>query len=335
VFGFSFNHPICLCVKQVFYLQKFRAFAQQSANSAGQAVVEYMLVLVVTLTILGMVKSVFSAVDEFMYSYMGEYISCLMDYGELPAMGTDNSELSKSKDGGSTGGKKCNNEFAGFTLSNGRPANGNRGGSGNSSGRGSTGKSSQSATSESKSNTEKTAADDKNSSSSSNRNLDDKSSTSQYAKGRIKRSTSGDDYRTADNGSQGADDKVRIIATEEGEDGANGRGGSVRSTNIVYEKSRYKPISGAMAKELDKRASLKRAPSSRILQTAAGDEYRFGPRKSILPPPEYKAPPVTEDDNSGFQFGYFLKWLLIIGMCIAIFIFFGGQIMSFMNSQEK
>ncbi|MBC7457237.1 MAG: hypothetical protein H7235_03090 [Bdellovibrionaceae bacterium] len=62
------------------------------------------------------------------------------------------------------------------------------------------------------------------------------------------------------------------------------------------------------------------------------DDLRPGPRRSQLKPPQRAVAAVAEEPETEMGFGYFLKWIMIAGIGIAIFIFFGGQIMNYNNS---
>lgn len=330
--GSTNNHPIRFRVKQAISFKKLQSFNNSQNSEKGQAVIEYMLVLIITITMLYSLKGVFKSLDDFMYSYMGAYVSCLMEYGELPARGVEAAELKQNQGGGNSGGKVCNSKFDGFTLADGIREKGTGGSS--SSGSSSNKKGSQSAT---------TAAGEKAASqtSSANSNSTDSdsgsrgNSSSRYANGRIKRSTNSPGTGTADNGSATTDDKTRVLEDEQVAGPTSRGSGGIRSTNIVYERKRYKAITGKLAEDINKKLKPARAPTSRTLQNIDDDGYRIGPRKSVFVPPEIKAVNDAEDDTGGFQFGNFIKWLMIAGMAITLFIFFGSQIMSFMNSQEK
>ena len=293
--------------------------------------VEYTLILIVTVTLLYSAKGMFQGLEKFMYSYMGEYISCLMEYGELPAQGISVTDLKKNKNGGGGGGKVCDSNFANFTLTNGVPFSG---GSGSNSGGSKAAQNtanrnnSSSATGSGNSKT----ADKSASSNDSNFSNSSNSGPVNSSRGTVRRSDGTSGFSTADNGNGATEEKIRII--EEPETAGSGGGyDRTRSTQVIYERTRYKAISGSMAEQLDKKSVRK--PSSSILKILDDSGYRRGPRTSTFLPPEKKAMQSSEDDSSGFQFGKYLKWFLIVAMLIAIIVFFGSQVMSFMNSQEK
>jgi hypothetical protein len=313
-------------------------------NQSGQAVVEYVLVLIVTISIIFALKDVFSGVEKFMYSYIGEYTACLMEYGELPSAGISDGELKKHEGGGS--GKVCDSKFAGFTFGTGRtplssgPGSGT-GSSGSGSSSGSNGINSNSTStdssgknsSKSASTSSKQLPDDKLNSNSNNSGSD--SENSAYAKGRISRSS--DIKRnggTADGRSDsGADGRIKVISG--GDSGGpsydtdpsdGGRSG--------YDRSRYKAITGGLASQTDRRSQASTREAGGKVLKVIDESGRAGPRKSSVAPYERK-PAADVPKDEGFTIGNFMKWLIIAAMFIAIILFFGGQVMSFMNSQEK
>ncbi|MEI7972800.1 MAG: hypothetical protein WCH11_00365 [Bdellovibrio sp.] len=92
-------------------------------NSRGQAFVEYLLILVVSVSLISVIAyRLFTPLREWARNYMGAYVECLLDAGELPRIG-----------GGSGEAGECDEGFEPFTVAEGRPS---RGGSGNSLGLG-------------------------------------------------------------------------------------------------------------------------------------------------------------------------------------------------------
>ncbi len=71
--------------------RKSREFKDLVTNSQGQAVVEYVLILVVSLGLVLLVATqVFSPLQYFLKDFMGTYVQCLLDTGELPPLGGTN-----------------------------------------------------------------------------------------------------------------------------------------------------------------------------------------------------------------------------------------------------
>lgn len=81
-------------------------------SDSGQAIIEYILVLVVTLgIILGVMYQFNNAFKKYVQSYFGEYVACLLETGELPTLG------------GTAGAnaETCDASFEKFSLKDGRP----------------------------------------------------------------------------------------------------------------------------------------------------------------------------------------------------------------------
>lgn len=95
-------------------LQHFNPFPRQVSrfSQSGQGLTEYLLLLVVTVAlVLAMANAYFRPMSRFLQNYVGEYIECLIDYGELPGLGYSESEVEQ----------ECNRAFESFTLARGRP----------------------------------------------------------------------------------------------------------------------------------------------------------------------------------------------------------------------
>jgi hypothetical protein len=59
------------------------------STQAGQAMVEYILVVFVSVIIVGtLVSKMYKPLDQFIGSIMGTYVACLLETGELPKFGT-------------------------------------------------------------------------------------------------------------------------------------------------------------------------------------------------------------------------------------------------------
>lgn len=90
-------------------------------DQSGQALVEYVLLLAVSIAlILGLANQVYKPFGNWIQDYMGAYLECLIDVGELPSLG----------DNGGSG--ECSTKFQPATIANGRPP---KAGESNSSGR--------------------------------------------------------------------------------------------------------------------------------------------------------------------------------------------------------
>lgn len=319
-------------------------FFIRAHNQGGQAVIEYVLLLIITVSLLLATKGLFVGTQQFIMSYAGDYVVCLMEHGELPQLGVGNDDLKKHQ-----GKAKCS---AKFSIAGGASLSG-----GGSSGSGSSSSSSNSSGTNSKGS--QLANKGNNSTNGANSGKDGKAGSGKggagsssdkdgegggrgrsgrggdYANGRINRS--GSSYGVADGaaGTPGGD-KVRVIAGEGDDLGFNRNGGYDRSSRVVNKNNRYKAITGQMYDEIEKTAKKEpRKPTSRKVATVKEEEaFRPGPRKSSFIPPERKPQAEYNDKDEDFSFGYLLKWLLIAGIVIAIIVFFGGQILNYSNSDS-
>lgn len=81
-------------------------------SQSGQAVTEYLLVMVVVVGIaLGVLYQLNTAFKKYVQSYFGDYIACLLETGEMPSLG--------GGDGANAG--TCSAAFEPFSMKNGRP----------------------------------------------------------------------------------------------------------------------------------------------------------------------------------------------------------------------
>jgi Flp pilus assembly pilin Flp len=82
------------------------------ANERGQSLVEYILMLFVSVAlVLGLIFEFSSAFKAWANNYFGDYLTCLLETGELPSIG------GTPGDSGT-----CNQFFQAFSLKNGRPS---------------------------------------------------------------------------------------------------------------------------------------------------------------------------------------------------------------------
>ncbi len=302
-------------------------------NNHGQAAVEYILLLVITVGLAIAAKGAFTSLNNFMNHYIGEYTVCLMEYGELPTLNTTNADLSKHV-GGSSGGRVCDKQFEPFTLAEGRPPVGSGASASSGSSAGKTKGGSQSGGSgKGGPSDSKSAADNNSALAGQIKNSNSGRKASPYTNGQISRSGA---YGTSDAGPEAAGgDKVKVIEEEGQKDGGRYGSNSSRTTRRLDSNEKYRALTGVMAAEIEKRSPQK-APLARIsTRTLASDESsRFGPFKKTFTPPDLKTQAQKEDDNSGFSFGNIIRYLIIAGMILALIVFFGGQILNYSNSQE-
>lgn len=318
-------------------------------NQRGQAVVEYILLLVVIVSLILGAKRAFSNVNQFMSNYIGDYVACLMEYGELPSLEVGEAELKKHL----TEGKVCEANFGDFSFASGVPYTGGGGSTTGPGGTGSSGpgSSARNRTDSSRSNMANSRNSSRNGENSGSNGGSDSANTlrdatsgsssgsgrggrSPYARGTIRRASAG--YGTGDAGA-GADDNVKVIEDPNSMNGSNarrgGRRGRYRGNRYVYNNIRYKAVTGRMEQEIEK-TQPKKPPVKKASVVKLEEGSGIGPRKKAFTPPEVKREVASQTEESGFSFGNIFRWLLIAGMVIAIVIFFGGQLLNYSNSQD-
>ncbi len=286
----------------------------KKSNQAGQALVEYLLLISFSVILIVGFKSFLSNMGGFINNYLGSYTRCLLEYGELPSLGIDNSDLNLHKEEG----KDCNSSYTAFTLASGRQPISNQ-----------ENKSYNNNNPNKNSNENSNGRNRKNSS--ANNAISDNNALSSNNKSNLNRNAQG----VMDGAASSASD-VKTI--EEGsEEGARLSRFSVGNQNNGNRSSnRYKVISGKLNEELQKKIPIasKKVKETRII-AKVDEENAPGPRKSNYKQPPAKQKGYLEDKEEEFGMGSFVKWLIIIGILIVLFILIGGQILNYSNSDSN
>ncbi len=251
-----------------------------------------------------------------MTGYVGGYLKCLMTQGELPALGVSDGDLSKH-----TGaGYKCS-----ATLEKTNTAQDAGGGTKN------LGTTTQLSSTKPVGSTKDTASSrGVGSSSSSKKN----SSTKQRRKAS---NDSSDDDDTKFSSNVRNRSEAYSSSDSEGDDSV--RTSPIPKKDLVSEASGVgRPVSGELNDALKKKTRgggvNGRETRSQKVALSPDEELRPGPRRSTLKPPQRNVAAAVDEAETQMGFGYFLKWLMIAGIGIALFIFFGGQIMNYNNSEN-
>ncbi|WP_413585781.1 hypothetical protein [Bdellovibrio sp. HCB274] len=272
-------------------------------SNRGQAVIEYVLILIITVSlILMLISQIFKPFQGFVKSFMGDYMACLLETGELPALGSDSGLECKFNFQNVEGGFKNN------------PASSNS----------------------NSSNSESSNQSEKNSSASSSSSSERSSSGSTYAgsrsrsggSSRISRSrapTSGIDSSQQQSG------KVVEIALEGG-----GAGGYFQSNNGGYSVQSGRRVASVPLTGMteDERKKLEKKANGGGKTTVVQGEGFAPPKKKTAvkkPEPKLELPP----EEKAVTFGNFIRWLFIAALIIALVIFLGGQALQFSKSGEK
>jgi hypothetical protein len=291
-------------------------------SEAGQGTIEYILLLMVSLMIiLGILYQFSTAFRAYTEAFFDGYIACLLETGELP------------------GSAECEAEFKSFNLadgkallkdaSNDKTREGSRSGSSGSSSSSGSGSGSGSGGGKNS---------NKNASGSSSGGGSEVRASGAGGATYVGASSQGSGFLKQKSSRVGRAD-VAKEGGESSEDTANALLGKVPATRVGDYGGK-----GGKTKALDRgfgyygeeaaAAKAKERPPVTALAKPAegGDQLR--PKSSVEKGSRAPAN-LRESDDSGFSFGYLLRWLLIIGIIVAILVFFGGQLQQIAKSREK
>lgn len=290
---------------------------------SGQGVIEYILILLISVIIIGSLIYQFnSAFRSYAEAFFGGYISCLLELGEIP---------------GAAAGA-C--QFDSFDLKNGKKVikDGNFGSMGSSSSKGSS-SSSDSSTSNSKkssSQNSRSSGDSPRDSSADGEGDTTNSGSPGLQAGRTpigrfkdahKASTpvgsvdaeGGKKEKKKDSGSKNA--RRQVLTPTSGE--VTGSKEKTSLTNVTYwgyeeaqEREEERPSVASASKNFSNEKDL-RAKTAKLNSSTK------------------ESTPQKEIKTDGFTFGQILRYLVIAGIVIAIFVFFGGQALQISKSWEK
>lgn len=259
-------------------------------DQSGQATIEYVLLLIVSVSLLLLLMTqIFTPLQKFLNAYMGSYVQCLLEYGELPGLSGDSDAASE-----------CNAKFEDFTLAGGRPPKSGGSGGGGSSGSGGS----------------SSGSDEEGSGSSARR-----SSAGSGGSGRSRALNVG-------GGTVGADGsgEQKVIEIEVSSAGAGTGTFMRRNSTELRSSSRQQSfsidqsqISESERKRLQSKKNRADRAQASILETT---EPKAPTRFSVEPPPPAQMPDVNEEE---FTFGNFFRMIIIIGIILAIIVFVGGQ----------
>jgi hypothetical protein len=269
---------------------------KSTRSQRGQGTTEYLLVLFLSVAIiLGAITQLNTAFRSWADNYFGEYLTCLLETGELPTLS-----------GGSSG--ECDGAFQPFSLAAGRPALGNAiGEGGNDSSDGSGEQEGQPPPSA-------TAGAD----------AGDESSTS-ISRGGLGRS--GARSRVRSSSSVGSDEDGSSKSDQSGQGTFNtyDQGGRIvripiRETDAI-RKRRY------AEDQKDKQRT-----KARTDKPLSGEEREGAP--VLMKNKTRKIAAEEVDDSFEWSFGNLLRILIILAILIAILLFLGGQALQVTKSLD-
>ncbi len=277
--------------------------------------IEYVLILIISVTMLFVAKGVFSGLNKYMSDYMGGYFKCLIAQGELPQLSVADKDLQKSAslcsinyDGQSdstlaTGGKSIGqansaSKVVGSTKKSASSRGGNR----------------------FKSKKPKESSDD---------------SGDSFARGSSPRSSRGL--------SSSLNDSSRKISSSDADGDENQKGSSKTVIPLQSDQNDRAPQSRKMSssmeenlkKTLGKELTDKSIKTKQLALTEDEDQGSKPTRRLFRVPQSRDLNGLEEDKvDEGFGIGSFMKWLIIAGIGIALFVLLGGQFMNYRNSDS-
>jgi hypothetical protein len=267
-------------------------------NNSGQGLIEYVLILVVSTTIvLGALYQLNRAFRVFADNYFGDYLTCLLESGELPGLG-----------GNAPG--ECNQQYKEFSIADGRPLVGDGVGSGSGDGEGANGAE---------------TADE-----ASRARAVSRGGAQRFSAGSSSFSRSGRFGRSSPRGAGAGDAESSSDMSSEGASGYVSAGASSSSsTKTIRIPIRYsdREINGRRVKEKnDEKKTMKVA--------AKTEESPEVQRQRLLPVKRRLASTEEAPDIEEFTFGNFLKYLIIAIIIIAIVVIVGGELRQVSKSMK-
>lgn len=275
-------------------------------SESGQGIVEYILLLVVVITlVLALANRFFKPFRNWADFYVGAYVECLLDQGQLPSLGGENAL------------QDCDpppNEFAGGGGTSG----------------GSTNRNSETDSRRGGEDEEGRGRDSRN-----------RSGSGRGDEGNLQ-ARGGRSFKRVrvggfDNGDSGKSSKISV-AEVESKSADKTKYFRSRQTASAFRSGqgraqRVTGLRGLMAAEREKIEKREKKVNKNVASVAGGATDR-GQKKFAVDPKQKKAKEVALEAGS-WSIGQFLRYLLIIVIVIALVLFVGGQLIQISKSMEK
>lgn len=278
------------------------------SDNRGQAVIEYTLMLVVIVSlVIAFTSQVVKPLNVWLNKYMGSYVQCLLEMGELPSMGGDDTAVAD---------EGCNGRYEAGTLANGRPPKGGAGaGSGDGSG----------------SDSSKNSGNGSDGSSGGSGRSGGGTYAGSASRGgsrfinRGRRPSSG-----VESAGGAAAGKTVEIALDGGGSGSFFRSNTGGGSVVRRQKTRSVAITGMT--DMERKKLEKKANGEGKTNIVAGEGVKQPVKKLVV-----KEPPkqTFEKEEEPFTIGNFIRILFIAAIIIAIVLFVGGQALQMSKSFEK
>lgn len=278
-------------------------------DQKGQAVVEYVLMLVVTLTlILGVTIQLIPQLRDFMQNYAGAYVECLLETGELPPPLTVGQNPQCTLENMRVSGR--------ITV-----ADGGRGGAG---GSGASGSNANRSTATSNSNGN-SGQGSNNSNGGSNAGPQPRTGSNTGADGSATGSAS-----AAKGPSRG--DKLASAANNAANTQSSSGTGS--ETSSFGQQDRGQAISGVIKAPKGSVLDDDKVTASAKIKNgnAEAENLRKGTFTAPVTKPKDNGETTNATTDLGFQFGLYLRYFLIGGLLLALILMVGTQLNSLRKS---
>lgn len=270
----------------------------RGTRSSGQALIEYILVVCITVIIIAtLVQRMYRPMDNFVRNIMGTYVGCLLETGELPKLGADSADQADSE---------CKIDL----FADGAP----------------TGEQAEN---------DKDKDDDKSDDEDEESSKAGGSRAGYAGRGGVRRTFALGGGRRR--GTMGAE-KFVLKGEEGGGSRLSGGGndyfGSSSRGFANQRRSRYVAITGAMAEEVAKK-NKNREKTKITVPKEVSIGGQGGTKKLALQPPEHQDRQLASDDIASLDISQIIKFILIAGIILILVILIGGQMLSLSKSWEK
>ncbi len=271
-------------------------FSFSKLNQRGATLIEYVLLLVLAVALVKLLSTAFSnPMGKFLNAYMGTYIQCLLEFGELPSLG-----------GESTTGGECNARFQPATLANGRPPK-----------------------SESESSNRQSEQRSKDEGSEEEIRQANRTGNRGGASGSSGRGRIGDSL-----GADGGGEAKKTVVIDLNEEAGSkfftpSRGGGARSQTATRADriSRYY-LTETEVQELERSQSRRSAAPLFEMTPVAQKNKKY----TVEPPPQRT---IASQGEDSFSFGHIIRWIIIALMILFVLIFLGGLLSQFSRASRK
>lgn len=269
-------------------------------NQSGQGITEYILVLfVIVMMILGGMYQLNTAFEKWAHNYFGEYLACLLETGELPAIG------------GAPGDSGiCNELFNPFDLANGRTKKLAEGGNGGGGG----------------------GSDNPRGGSGSGGGVRETGSSrgrSSFAGSRGAYGNSGG-FNSSKNSRAAASNKKSKSKYTGSTDSSLPSGAGYNNSRNRMGRERYVSVNGRRIVDTEERGTESRqaGKASQRDPTGATKQNAIHVNKSD------SGKDQKQQDDEPWTFGSFLRFLIIAAIVIALVLFLGGQALQISKGSE-